>query len=44
LRTANPDLNLRLDAEVRQVREAVKKALHRDLVEIDLRTRRLRRT
>ncbi len=33
--SANPDQNLRVDAEVRQVREAVKKALHRDLVDID---------
>ncbi len=32
---ANPDMDLRVDAEVRQVREAVKKALHRDLVDID---------
>jgi hypothetical protein len=32
---ANPEMDLRVDAEVRQVREAVKKALHRDLVDID---------
>ncbi|MGH2728308.1 MAG: CHAT domain-containing protein [Actinomycetota bacterium] len=32
---ANPDLDLRVDVEVRAVREAVRKALHRDLVEID---------
>jgi hypothetical protein len=32
---ANPELDLRVDVEVRMVREAVKKALHRDLVEID---------
>jgi hypothetical protein len=31
----DPDTNLRVDAEVRQVREAVKKSLHRDLVDID---------
>lgn len=32
---ANPAMNLRVDAEVRQVREAVRKALHRDLVDLD---------
>lgn len=32
---ANPEMDLRVDAEVRQVRDAVKKALHRDLVELD---------
>jgi CHAT domain len=32
---ANPEMDLRVDAEVRQVREAVRKALHRDLVDID---------
>ena len=32
---ANPELNLRVDVEVRAVRDAVRKSLHRDLVEID---------
>jgi CHAT domain len=32
---ANPELDLRVDVEVRGVRDAVQKALHRDLVEID---------
>lgn len=32
---ANPELDLRVDVEVRAVREAVRRALHRDLVEID---------
>lgn len=32
---ANPELNLRVDAEVRSVREAIRKALHRDLVDLD---------
>jgi hypothetical protein len=32
---ANPEMDLLVDAEVRQVREAVRKALHRDLVDID---------
>lgn len=32
---ANPEMDLRVDAEVRQVREALRKALHRDLVDID---------
>lgn len=32
---ANPEMDVRVDAEVRQVRAAVKKALHRDLVDID---------
>lgn len=33
--TANPELNLRTEAEVRGVRSAVRGALHRDLIEID---------
>ena len=32
---ANPDLDLRVDAEVRSVREAIRKALLRDLVDLD---------
>lgn len=32
---ANPEMDLRVDVEVRAVRDAVRKALHRDLVEID---------
>jgi len=32
---ANPEMDLRLDAEVRMVRDSVRKALHRDLVDID---------
>jgi hypothetical protein len=32
---ANPEVDLRVDVEVRGVRDAVKKALHRDLIEID---------
>jgi hypothetical protein len=35
--TANPDLNLRVDVEVRQVQQAVRAALHRDQIEIVLR-------
>lgn len=35
--TANPDMNLRVDAEVRQVQQVVKAALHRDLIEIAVR-------
>ena len=33
--SANPEMDLRLDAEVRMVRDSVRKALHRDLVDID---------
>jgi hypothetical protein len=32
--TANPELNLRVDVEVRQVQQAVKAALHRDQIDI----------
>ncbi len=32
---ANPGMDLRVDVEVRAVREAVRKSLHRDLIEID---------
>jgi hypothetical protein len=32
--TANPDMNVRVDVEVRQVEQAVRSALHRDQVEI----------
>jgi hypothetical protein len=32
---ANPEVDLRVDVEVRGVHDAVKKALHRDLIEID---------
>lgn len=32
---ANPEQDLRVDVEVRSVRDAVKKALHRELIEID---------
>lgn len=32
---ANPEMDLRVDAEVRQVRAAVRRATHRDLVDID---------
>ena len=32
---ANPEMDLRVDVEVRGVQQAVKRALHRDLVEID---------
>jgi hypothetical protein len=32
--TANPEMNLRVDVEVRQVQQAVRAALHRDQIEI----------
>lgn len=35
--TANPEQNLRTDAEVRDVQEQVRRALHRDLITIDYR-------
>lgn len=35
--TANPEQNLRTDAEVRTVQEQVRRALHRDLITIDYR-------
>lgn len=35
--TANPERNLRTDAEVRMVQEQVRRALHRDLITIDYR-------
>lgn len=35
--TANPEQNLRTDAEVRAVQEQVRRALHRDLITIDYR-------
>ena len=35
--TANPEQNLRTDVEVRNVQEAVRRATHRDLIEIDYR-------
>ncbi len=35
--TANPDQNLRTDAEVRAVQEQVRRALHRELITIDYR-------
>jgi len=33
--TSNPEMNLRTDVEVRDVQEAVRRALHRDLITID---------
>jgi len=35
--TANPEQNLRTDAEVRGVQDQVRRALHRDLIKIDYR-------
>lgn len=32
--TANPEMNLRVDAEVRMVEQAVRAALHRDLIQV----------
>jgi len=36
--TSNPEMNLRTEVEVRQVRQAVRGALHRDLITIDPRS------